>query len=165
MGSGPGGTPHDLVAIAKRLIPAEGNDFGGVARGGEAERAFRARIGPLLHEDFVSVWPGQDMEAGEAAGMEATMVALRRIGKVFERLVALPERYVDLGDRVLVLLRREGRTLNGFEFSEEGAVVYVFEGALMVRMQLYAHREPALADTGLTQAEAEERGVPPDPAA
>ena len=155
-------TEPDLLAIARQLIPAEGNDFGSVARGGEAERAFRARVEPFVHPAFEAIWPGTDEHA---TGLESTMTALHRVGQMFDSLVAIPERYVPLeDDRVLVLLHRDGRTFNGYEFAEEGAVIYDFEEGLLRRMLLYAHRPPALEDAGLTAEEAERRGLPPEPA-
>ena len=150
----------DLLATARRLIPTEGNDFGAVARGGAAERSFRARTAPLVHADFEAVWPGTDEPT---SGLEPTMGALRRVGRIFDRLVAVPELYVELDDAVLVLLHREGRTFNGYEFSEAGAVIYEFDEGLLRRMILFAHREPALERAGMTADEAERRGVPPEP--
>jgi hypothetical protein len=152
---------QDLLAAARWLIPAEGNDFGSVARGGEAERAFRARTEPLIHADFEAIWPGTDEPS---SGMEATMTALHRVGQAFDALIAIPELYVPLDDqRVLVLLHRDGRTFNGFEFSEPGGVIYDFEDGLLRRMTLFAHRPPALEQAGLTAEEAESRGLPPEP--
>ena len=68
--------------------------------------------------------------------------------------------YVDLGDRVLVLLTREGRTVDGTDFAEEGATMYVIESGRLRRMELYADRALALTDAGITEAEARKRGVP-----
>jgi hypothetical protein len=75
-------------------------------------------------------------------------------------LVAVPETYVDLDDRVLILLTRKGRMSDGAEFSEAGAAMYIFEDGQMRRMELYAERASALESVGLTEAEAVERGVP-----
>ena len=151
-----------LLARAKQLIPADGNDWGAVVQGGAAEAEFLDRVGRLLHEDFVTVWRGDGSGQGETSGMQATLAGLRAVGQLFESLVAIPELYVELGDRVLVLLYREGRTVDGQDFREAGAALYVFDDGLLRRMQLYSDRESALRDCGITAAEAAARGVPPD---
>jgi ketosteroid isomerase-like protein len=151
----------DILALSRRLIPASGNDWGAIARRGRAERQFLARISPLVHPDFETVWPRYGEEARISTGLDATLAGLRQIGQAFEHLVAMPELYVDLGDRVLVLLRREGRTTDGYQFDEPGAALYVFEEGLLRRLQLYADREQPLADAGITAEEAQKRGVPP----
>jgi len=147
------------IATARRLIPASGNDFGSVARGGAAEREFRGRVKPLLHPDFETVWPG---EGSSTVGLEPTMEALHRVGRAFDRLIAVPELYVPLDDgaRVLVLVQRSGTTFNGFDFAEPGAVIYDLEGRLLRRMLLFSHREPAFEEARITAEEAERTGLP-----
>lgn len=151
-------TPN--LELARALIPPEGNDWGAVVRDREAESRFMARVRSLVHSDFETVWRNSPGASESRTGVEATLAALRQVGAAFESLIAVPELYVALGDRVLVLVRREGRTVDGLEFREAGAVIYVFEDGLLRRMQMYADREIALADAGITAGDAAERGVP-----
>jgi hypothetical protein len=111
------------------LIPPEGNNWGAVIRDKAAEAGFMARVSPLVHPQFETVWRHSPEGSGSRTGVEATLAALRQVGAAFGSLIAVPELYVDLGDRVLVLLRRSGRTVDGIDFDEEGAVVYSFESA------------------------------------
>ena len=148
------------LELAYRLIPASGNNWGEIAHSHAAEGEFLARVRPLLHPEFETVWRHSAVAGDSATGLGPTMAALRRIGQAFETLIALPELYVDLGDRVLVLLTREGRTVDGTDFAEEGATMYVIESGRLRRMELYADRALALTDAGITEAEARKRGVP-----
>jgi ketosteroid isomerase-like protein len=142
------------------LIPPEGNNWGEIAHSRNAEREFRERVRPILHPDFETVFRNDGQE--ERLSLEPMIMALRTIGAAFEALVAIPETFVEVGDSVLILLRREGRTTNGQDFDEPGAAVYTFEDGSLRLMRLYADRSKALADVGITAEEAEERGVPSD---
>ena len=157
---GPADEGKTNLELAYRLIPATGNDFGEVAHSRSAEAEFLDRVRPLLHAQFETRWRHAAAEGQSATGLGATMEALRRIGRAFETLIARPEIYVDLGERVLVLVTRQGRTVDGAEFDEKGAAMYTFEEGRLRRMELYADRESALTDAGITEAEAFERGVP-----
>jgi hypothetical protein len=159
MAPGRDGRPTNLE-IAYRLIPAAGNDWGEISHSHAAEAEFFTRVRPLLHPEFETVWRHSAAGGDSTTGLGPTMAALRRIGRAFARLIALPELYVDLGDRVLVLLSREGRTADGVDFAEEGAAMYILEEGRLRRMELYSDRAIALADAGITEAEAAERGVP-----
>ena len=54
----------------------------------------------------------------------------------------------------------KGRAVTGDDFAEEGAAMYIFEASQLRRLELYSDRAIALADAGITEAEARERGVP-----
>ena len=149
------------LELAYRLIPATGNNWGEISHSHVAEAEFMARVRPLLHPEFETVWRHSAVGAESTTGLGPTMAALRRIGQAFETLIALPDFYIDLGDRVLVLLTREGRTVDGTDFAENGAAMYIIDSSRLRRMELYADRALALSDAGITEAEARERGVPP----
>jgi ketosteroid isomerase-like protein len=120
-----------------------------------------ARVRPLVHLDFETVWRHSPSGSESRTGVEATLAALRQVGAAFESLIAVPELYIDLGDHVLVLVWCSGRTVDGTSFSEEGAVVYSFEAGRLRRMELYADRGLAFADEAITEAEARKRGIAP----
>jgi hypothetical protein len=160
MASGEATNPASNLALAYRLIPATGNNWGEISHSHAAEAEFLARIRPLLHPEFETVWRRPAGGGETTTGLGPTLAALRGIGQAFATLIARPELYVDLGDRVLVLLTREGRTVDGVDFCEQGAALYVIEEGRLRRMELYAERALALSDAGLTEAEALERGVP-----
>jgi ketosteroid isomerase-like protein len=162
MGQEPRGSHTENLALARKLIPPEGNDFAAIVDDRHAEERFMARVRPLLHSQYETVWRDAETGGETRTGAEATLGALHQIGAAFETLVAFPELYLDLGDRVLVLVRREGRTLDGIDFRESGAAIYVFQDGLLRRMQMYADRASALADVGLSPSEVAERGVAPD---
>jgi hypothetical protein len=65
--------------------------------------------GGLEHE---TVWRHSETGSVTQTSADATLGALRQIGAAFESLIAFPELYVDLCDRVLVLVRRDGRTVD-----------------------------------------------------
>ena len=74
------------LELAYRLIPASGNNWGEIAHDQAAEAEFLARIRPLLHAKFETVWR-QSAAGGEStAGLWPTLEALRRIGQAFATL-------------------------------------------------------------------------------
>ena len=160
MGPGRAAEGETNLELAHRLIPPTGNNWGEVAKRGAAEAEFLDRVRPLVHPDFETLWRHSALPGETRAGLNATLAALRSIGEAFDELIALPEVYVDLGDRVLILLTRKGRTVTGDDFAEEGAAMYIFEARQLRRLELYSDRAIALADAGITEAEARERGVP-----
>ena len=150
-----------LLERARTLIPPEGTDFGAIVRDHRAEATYLARVRPLLHPGFQTVWRHSPAGSESHTGLDATITALHEIGRAFESLVSSPELYVALEDSVLVLVRREGQMLDGTRFAEEGAVIYTFEAGLLRWMEMYAERALAFADAGITEEEARRRGVPP----
>ena len=132
------------------VFPPEGIDWCEVASSRRAERTLTDRMAPVLHPDYESVWPRPEGEPDTVARLSATMLAIRELPSTFARLVAIPERYIELADgRVLVLLRREGLTHAGRPVAQPGASIYEFEDGLVRRVVLYNDRASALAAVGL----------------
>jgi ketosteroid isomerase-like protein len=156
------GAKRSNLELARVLIPPEGNDWGEIASSNRAEAAFLERVDPHLHDGFETVWRHTTSESETHAGVDEVLGALRRVGRGFESLVAVPERFIDLGDRVLVLLSRRGRTVTGLDFDEPGAALYVIEDGKLRQMVLYANQELAFTDLGLDESDATRRGVASD---
>jgi ketosteroid isomerase-like protein len=157
-----GETERTNIELARLLIPPEGNDWGAIAHSRQAEDEFVARVERLLADDFETIWRHTAGESETHAGIDQMLDALRRVGESFETLVAVPERFIDLGDSVLVLLQRRGRTVTGLDFDEPGAARYFFGNGRMTRLLLYANQALALTDAGLTGEQAADRGVASD---
>jgi ketosteroid isomerase-like protein len=147
------------LQLARLLIPPEGIDWGSITRSRRVEAEFLARVEPLLHDDFETVWRHTAGEPEIRTGIDPLLNAIRRVGRSFETFVARPDRYIDLGDSVLVLLRRQGRTVTGLDFDEAGAAVYEFDAGTIRQVVLYASQELALTDAGLSAADANGRGI------
>jgi ketosteroid isomerase-like protein len=75
----------------------------------------------------------------------------RRVTEAWEEFTVEPERFIDLGDRVLVLAREQGRCrYSGVEVrSHQTAHVWTFREGEIVRFQVYWDREEGLRAAGI----------------
>jgi ketosteroid isomerase-like protein len=72
----------------------------------------------------------------------------------FEYFRVEPERFFDLGDRVLAFVRLRGRArASGVPIDAPFAHVATFGGSQIVHWHAYAHRNEALAAVGLPLSE------------
>ncbi len=151
----------EVLELSRRLLPASGNDWGTVAHKSTTQQTWLADVVPLIHPDFEAVFPATGENTRVKFGLEATLAGLRQIGRSFDTLVTIPDLYVELGDSVLVLLHRAGRSSHGHVFNLDGAVLHEFADGLLRSITLYVDRASALAANGLTAEDAQRLGVPP----
>jgi ketosteroid isomerase-like protein len=72
-----------------------------------------------------------------------------------------PEGYVERDRRVVVFARYTGTAKrSGLEVDQKGAHVWTLDGAKVVRLEIYADRERALAAVGIARDEFPARAVP-----
>jgi ketosteroid isomerase-like protein len=150
------------IDLVRSLYPDGGLDWVAVLQDRASEDAYMERLDPLLHPDFEVAWvdSGSAESPGSAVGTAAYLKSLRRAIEGFDRFRIVPERFVDLGDRVVVLARLEARTkAEGAEIvGTGGAIITILEGRVRV-LQEFPSREELLDAAGITAEEAAERGV------
>ena len=98
--------------------------------------------------EFVSIF-----DRAESRGLEALDKRWREVLDAYEDLAILPEKFVDLGSRVLVLVRFSGRGKgSGAPVTNfVGANLFTFEDGKVVRLVLYSDRDEALEAAGLRE--------------
>lgn len=95
-----------------------------------------------------------EADAGETVfhGRDGVARAVGELTDVFEDLRLDPERFVDLGDRVVAFVRLRGRAReSGVPVDTVVAHVATFRGAQIVRWRAYARQEEALEAEGLRE--------------
>jgi ketosteroid isomerase-like protein len=150
------------IELVRSLYPPGGLDWAVITTSRAAEAEYRDRVDDLLHPDFEVAWvdPGPGASSGTAVGAEAYLKALREAIEGFDRFRIVPERFVDLGDRVAVLGRLEARVrADGAELTETGgAILTILEGRVRL-LQEFPTRKGLLEAAGISAEEAEARGV------
>ena len=95
-----------------------------------------------------------DVGAGETVfrGRKGVARAIGELADAFEGLRVEPERFVDLGDRVLAFVRVRGRARqSGVPIDATFAHVATFRGSQITHWQAFARREDALEAVGLRE--------------
>jgi ketosteroid isomerase-like protein len=88
--------------------------------------------------------------AGEWRGLPQVSAAIVEYLRVWEDFRQLPERFIDLGDRVLVLLTQTGRGRgSGAVVEREVAFLFTVSEGKIVRMEGYWDRVEAIRAAGL----------------
>jgi ketosteroid isomerase-like protein len=83
-------------------------------------------------------------------GRDGVLEAVGELTEAFDDLRVEPERFFDLGDRVLAFVRLRGRArTSGVPIDAPFAHVATFRGSQIVHWHAYAHRDEALAAVGL----------------
>jgi ketosteroid isomerase-like protein len=90
--------------------------------------------------------------AGEWRGLDGMWAAVVEYLQAWEDLRTVAERYVDLGDSVLMLGRQTGRgRSSGAAVDHEIAFLVTVRGDKIVRLEGYWDRERVLTDLGLDE--------------
>jgi ketosteroid isomerase-like protein len=95
-----------------------------------------------------------EVGAGETVfhGREGVARAVGELTDVFEDFWVDPERFFDLGDRVVAFVRLRGRARgSGVPIDSTVAHVATFRGAQITRWRAYARQEEALEAEGLRE--------------
>lgn len=110
------------------------------------------------------VWsePGPDEALAErSAGFGAHRAALRELMQGFDRFRLTPRRFVDLGDRVVVLVDLDAQLKDGTEVAGEGGALFTIEEERVRRLQEFDDRVALLAAAEITPREVERLGIAP----
>jgi ketosteroid isomerase-like protein len=137
------------VELVRGLYPEGGLDWVDVFADRASEDDAVSRFGDLFHPDFEMVWSGARDAKPSRAGFAANRKALRDSMRAFSSFRIIPERFIGLGPRVLVYVRRHGRTHEGEEFSAEGAALFEIRDGMIYRLELFTSREDARRVAGL----------------
>ena len=98
------------------------------------------------------VWQGAFADLAEPHhGHAGVRAYARRVTEAWDEFTVEPERFIDLGDRVLVLAREHGRgRYSGAEVqSHQTAHVWTLRDGEIVRFQVYWDREEGLRAAGV----------------
>lgn len=126
------------VEIVRRVFDVFG------ARG-MTERDF-ARAAEFFDPDVEFARVGQEFGdlAGEWRGRSEMIAALIQFRQAWEGLRTQPERFIDLGDRVLVLVKQTGRGLrSGVLVEHDAAALFVLRDGRIIRWEGYWDRARA----------------------
>jgi uncharacterized protein len=93
--------------------------------------------------------------AGSHHGHDGVRAYAERVSDAWEEFSIRPERFVELGDRVLVLTRERGRgRLSGIEVqSRPTAHLWTLRDGYVVRFQVFWEREEGLRAAGVRRIE------------
>jgi len=113
-------------------------------RGWEALRDFAAT-------DIEFCEPPEQPGTGTFRGLDAVMEALGRWSEAWERQSADPERVIDLGDTIVVLVLNRFLGRDGIELEQPGGNVITLRDGKIVRWAAYWTPESALKAVGLEE--------------
>jgi ketosteroid isomerase-like protein len=131
------GNPDDLVAAV--------NDPDWIER-------VRSALGRMLTEDFEFVTVRQSVGfPGARKGVEGFFSAYRSYAEMWESYTLVPERFVEVGDKVIVEAKISGTTrTGGVHLEQDVAAVYTFEGGRIRRIEEFSDVASAHAAAGAT---------------
>jgi ketosteroid isomerase-like protein len=87
-------------------------------------------------------------------GREAVFATYRQWIEAWEELRRLPVEVVDMGERILVLVRERGRGRGGVELEGQAASLFTFRSGRVVRQDEYPRWRDALVAVGLPSGDA-----------
>lgn len=106
--------------------------------------------GALTYADPDIVW--NPAEEAPTHGRDAARASIERWGSAWEVLKAIPEEFIDAGDRVVVTVHFWGRGRgSGIEVDARGYEVSTLRDGRVVRMDEFAERSGALEAAGLRE--------------
>jgi ketosteroid isomerase-like protein len=107
----------------------------------------------LLHPDFQLEFAEDFLDDGVFEGIEAAGRGWEQWTSQWASWRTTPGRFIDLGDRLLVLIRVNGiAKASGMELSQASANLWEFRDGLPSRLVIYAHEARALRDHGIESA-------------
>jgi len=119
----------------------------------------RWAAGELMTPEFFDaeaeyVRVGADFTGGTGVwrGLDQIWVAAVEWARAFDDLRNRAEKFIDLGDRVLVLWRQSGRgRASGIPYEQELADIFTLRNGKIVRLVSYWDRSEALEAAGLSE--------------
>jgi ketosteroid isomerase-like protein len=102
--------------------------------------------------EFARIGADATGDAGEWHGVDAMWAACIEWLRTWDELRVEPERFIDLGERVLVLARQTGRgKQSGLPVELEVGDLFTLRDGKIVRWELYVNRGEALRAVGLEE--------------
>jgi ketosteroid isomerase-like protein len=145
---------QENVDLVLALQPAPDVDLAHLFRDDTSWAALTATLGPALTRDFDCVtlgFPGNDGEI--SAGIEGLRATFLEWLEPWESYRTEIEEAMDLGDRVVVLVRDFGRRVQQTnEVSLRSAAVWTVDDGKVRRIEFCADRATALEAVGLSDA-------------
>jgi uncharacterized protein len=106
----------------------------------------------LLHPEIEWVNPGDALEPGTRAGIEAFRGVTERLDETIGALRMDVERLIDAGDRVVVIATMRGRgSASGVEVERRHGSVWTIRDGKAVRFQWFHDPDEALETVGLRE--------------
>jgi ketosteroid isomerase-like protein len=107
----------------------------------------------LLHPEFQLEFAQDFLDEGVFKGIEAASRGWAQWSGEWATFRTTPGRFIELGARVLVLIRVDGvAKASGLELSQASANLWEFRDGLPSRLVIYAHEAHALRDNGIESA-------------
>jgi ketosteroid isomerase-like protein len=142
---------QENVEIVRRAHPGPDVDIAALVRDDELNRRTFAAISPLFDPEFECVLHFPGAEPATYEGLKGFRAGWRDWLAPWATYRAVIEELVDLGDRVLVMVRDYGRSDPGSpEIEQIDAAIWTVRDGRIVRAEFYTVREEALRDAGLT---------------
>jgi ketosteroid isomerase-like protein len=138
-------------ALVRTIVPEPDTEMGELFRGEDSFAQMREAVGPLVTEDFesVMVFPGQARRT--YPGLEGFRQNWLDWLEPWATYRAEIDEVIDLGERVLVLIRNYGRRLDiDAEVELRGASICTIREGKIARWEDYAIRDEALEAAGLS---------------
>jgi ketosteroid isomerase-like protein len=142
---------RENVELVKALYPPPGTDIAALFRDERTFAGMREAFSPLLTDDFesVMVFLGQTRTY---AGLEGLRQNWLDWLEPWARYRTTIEELIDVGDRVVLLLRDHGRRKDmDAEVEIIGASICTIREGKLARWEDYAHRAEALEAAGLAE--------------
>jgi Ketosteroid isomerase-related protein len=136
------------VEIVREVMALFGNAPDESAADGEASKRLSDLISPDVHIDMSRRVFNPDTYDGH----EGLRRLAREMQVVWDEFTIVPERFVDAGDRVVVIEIRRGRgRASGVKVEQRAGVIWTLRGGQVVRMETDFDPMQALEAVGLQE--------------
>jgi ketosteroid isomerase-like protein len=99
----------------------------------------------LMHDDVEYVNPPDAVEPGTLRGRES----FNRVRDIYPDFAIEPERYVEVGDEVVVVATVRGSTESGMQFNWRQGYIWTVRDGKAERMRWFNDPRTALAEAGV----------------
>jgi ketosteroid isomerase-like protein len=108
-------------------------------------------VAELLDPEFEWVQSADAVEPGTFKGVTEARAAVAKIREIFPEFRIEPERYVEAGDEVVVLIRTRGRSASGLETDFRGGHLWTIRDGKLARLRDFGEAQDAFDALGLQQ--------------
>lgn len=146
-----GAMSRENVELVKALYPRPEADLCALFRDEDAFARMREALGPIVTDDFQSVvvFPGQTRTSAALEGLREHWLDWLEPWATYRTSI---DELIDVGDRVVLLLRDHGRREDmDAEVEIIGASIATIRDGKLARWEDYADRGTALAAAGLAE--------------
>jgi ketosteroid isomerase-like protein len=143
--------PQENVELVRGLQPGPEVDIAALVRDDKTAETARAAVASVFHDDFecITVRPGVRSTYRGFDGLRASWLDWL---DPWDSYYTVIEDVIDLGDRVLVLVRDRGRRRNlAAEVELRAASLYTVRDGKVARVEAYTNRDDALKAVGLSE--------------